>query len=167
MFKVWRILSILILLSAYLLAYFFPQTASAASCTFTYNPVVPNQNMDKLTVTIKSSDLAANNYRIVFDLPNGGTHPKSSTASLPFDPTTGITVEFDKLPVNGWGAGKYKLFFIKSGESIDKAVCSTEFTIMDIPVSSSSCVTSIESKPIEPNTNVVLVIKDIENGTYD
>lgn len=179
MSKFSKILLLIIILVIGIFSY-FPQTVSAANCSFTYydskdptTPITPNQNMEKLIINIKSADFApGNTFRAVFQLPNDKTssYGPYTSAQLPFDPDKGLTLEFNK-PATGWQEGDYDLHLIKSGESIDLrsgkgAACSTKFTVAKIS-SQPLCRASIPTKPIEPGIDVTLHVEGIEKSNKD
>lgn len=162
MSKVLVILTQLILFTALFIS-LSQQTALAASCTFTYRPNPPNQNMGNLDVTINSDALKSGIYRIQGDRPNNsGFHIRDINFT---GGSANITIT---PPTIGWLAGTYKLYFIeqnKTGTPQTIASCQTSFTIQDVPVS--SCKATIESKPIDPDTGVVLAVEGINSGSYD
>lgn len=158
MFKFWKVLSVLVLLSAGLLTY-LPQSVSAASCSFTYNPPTPNQDMDKLQITVSSGDLAdGENYRLQLKRPNNTADQKLNLILS----GNRVTAEFNKPPY-GWLQGTYTLNF-KRGDAPglpDKNLtCTGSFTISEI--SAQQCTASIPTKPIEPGTEVFLHVEGLE-----
>lgn len=179
MSKINKILAVIFLLTFGFFAY-LPQTTFAATCTFTYydskdlsTSITPNQNMDKLIVNIKSADFSTETtFRVLFFSPAGGLLGGNyESAKLPFDPDTGIILEFNKPPIGGWQQGNYNLYLIKSGASFDKnsgtgAACSVKFPISEISAQS-SCKASIPTKPIEPSTEVMLHIEGLAVSKKD
>lgn len=186
MSKIIRILSGIFLIVFSLLIY-SPQTVTAQTpstglCTFTLNPLKPDQNMDTLKVKITSAYLTQK-YRILLQWPNGSADSKYNTTSLQFDPE--INLEYSK-PSNwftGWRTGTYTLYVVevKSGQELKDAKCKYEFPIEETP--QQACQASIYAnayptrKPIEPGTNVILHVEglkednigwpDLGKGGYD
>lgn len=146
--------------------FLLPKTTLAANCTFTFIPDPPNQNMGDLGVTITSNDLAApDTYRIQLVRTN-----ITIITVRDIDFTSGTATATLPRPSIGWPVDpQYKLYFIKQADTGDPekiAACQINFPIKDIPTSS-SCVASIENKPIDPDTGVVLAVNGINPGTYD
>lgn len=160
----------LILIYLFVIPSFNP--IEAANCDFKYynpsdlnTPITPNQNMGDLSVTIKSNELKSGTYRVQLIRANGS---QANIRNINFTSGT-ATFTTNKPSATEWLAGDYKLYFIeqdKTGNPQDIAGCQTRFTITDIPVSS-ACIASIENKPIDPDTGVVLVVNGITSGTYD
>lgn len=166
-----KILAIIFLLGFNLFAY-LPQTALAANCSFTYNPSPPNQNMDKLQVTMTSPDFSADSkFTVVFfrnDTPADKFKPLDMKSDLPFNLQDGLTIEFSKPITGGWKKGKYKIPFLKQegGRSIDNPDCAAEFTLEDIS-SQPNCKVSIPTTSIKPSTDVTLHVEGIKESNID
>lgn len=167
MSKICKVFVTILVLSSGLLIS-FPQAALAATCSFTYDPP-PNQEMDKLTVTVKSSDLASGTYKLILK--------KSSTVevinrNLQFSPGPdgGVSTEFLRNQYAGWQQGTHSLYFMLNNTVLgglqnwkDVALCSAEFSLSEIPTQQ-KCVASILTHPIEPDINVILHIEDIADS---
>lgn len=162
MSKFWKILSLLILFSIGLT--YFPQPVSAASCNFTYDPTVPNQNMRDLTVKITSSDLAPNKYRLDTRGPSYSRTIENLNFSPDLDKGVSATLNYTQA---GWKPGIYNLYFILQGkkyrEPKDAAACSTQFTINETSAQQ-TCKATIPNKPIEPGTEVILHVEGLEKS---
>lgn len=154
---------------------FLPQTALAANCEFKYyspsdlnTEITPNQNMGSdLFVKISSSGLKDGTFRVQLKRANSHSFDLQER-DIKFTGGTGTTTINNSSRI-GWIADRYTLYFIEQGKTgypQDIYTCQTSFTITEEPVSS-SCVASIENKPIDPDTEVVLVLDGIADGTYD
>ncbi len=156
-----------------------PKSASAASCTFTYEPKILSQNMAKLTVKVTSGDLSPGAYTI--QLYDGTNYALND--NLPSTSENGlikVSTDFNQ-PVNRnagqpWKVGMYIVYLRKNevvGAADQASVCSGKFDIKETPAQE-TCSISIVSKNITPETNVQLKLTGIQpqiagtfSGGYD
>ncbi|MBI2018217.1 hypothetical protein HYS96_00785 [Candidatus Daviesbacteria bacterium] len=167
MSKVNKILAIIFLFSFGLLVY-FPQTVAAANCPFTFDPPVPYQNMGDLSVTITPRDIKSGTYQLVTYKGNISKPEINTRGDIQLITGKAVTTQLKK-PLSGWEAGTYTLYLRDrdvEGSVQDVAACKTSFSLSDIPAQP-TCTASIETKPIDPDTKVVLKISDIASGNYD
>lgn len=162
-----------------LFVFLVPKTALAADCTITFNPDPPNQNMDKLSLTIFSNDLKSGNYvaRGAGPITNQAFNAEAAKSIINFviGQTSAVTLNPPSAVSTSlrWVAGHYTVYIVEENQrhlsinDIPKvAVCQKGFDIVDIP-QQEICTINIETKTIDPDTEVVLNISNIIPGEYD
>ena len=137
---------------------------TAPACSFTFNPT-PSQSMDDLQIKITSNQLVGGLYRFHSMREGGGVENQGRDVSFKGE----TTLIFKKKP-SGWVPGKYSLDFAEQSQmgdikNITTNACHTSFIITE-KGSQVSCTTGVENQTIEPDTKVLLNIKNLEKKSY-
>jgi hypothetical protein len=152
------------IVSIFFLALLTPKAAWAATCNFTYSPNPPSQDSN-VEVTVTSTDLTDNTFRVHYDTPTASS--LAGPRNIDFSSGT-ATFTLTKPTGKGWGPGAYKIYFIeqsRTGNPSSVADCQGTFNITNAPTS--SCTTTIPTKPIETDSPVTLVVEGINPDSYD
>lgn len=161
--KILRLVFITFLVSLFL--FILPKVSQAYSCTFTYYPDPPNQNMKDLRINISTNDLPDGVYWIRVQGPKETDFWDKKDVNLVSGNASGTVTTPIYFPT-----GDYNVYFIpqsKAGSGLPKnlADCTNSFKIQDIPAS--SCTATINTKPIDPNTTVAMTVDGITSANYD
>ncbi len=159
-------------------SFFLPvNTFAATECSFDYDPPKGslNQNIGdlKITVTNTSKDLTPTLYWFQIKDPAGNIY---NVNDITFGADTPAPLIIQHPP-NGWPAswghdkwnlGTYIITAMEKGKppTPRNIVCQDTFEFKNAPAQS-NCTSTIETKPIDPTTDVILSAQNINKGSYD